>query len=282
MTSAFVSPPMDPTPDHRSSRALGRPVVERRLQLAPELRLVRPEELAAFEGQRQAEHLARLEADQTLINELQWSGFEGPGWHELAMALAEYGLAVMMAWLSTGAIVRKCREKNLWGVEALPDEGLTPDAVDELATLVVGEALVSFRERVLKRNQWDSRKGSSLKTYFVGHCCIRFVGIYRRWRTEEGDNPGARRRAHDFAMDPATGIARLPTSPPETASIRISEFDRLANTIRDPITRHIFVLKARDYSDLEIAEAMEMTVPAVKSRVFAYRKTLRKAANDDI
>jgi len=131
---------MDPTSKHRRKRPEGGPLNEPRLQRAPELRIVTREELAAFEHRREAEHLALLEADQELINALQWSSFEGPGWQEMAMALAEYGLAVMTAWLSTGAIVHKCREKHLHGVEVLPEEGLRPDDVDELANLVVGEA----------------------------------------------------------------------------------------------------------------------------------------------
>ena len=253
---------------------------ERRLQPLPDLRIVRPEELASFEARREAEHLARLEADQTLINELQWSGFEGAGWDELAMALAEYGLAVISAWLSTGAIVRKCREKHLRGVVALPDAGLRPDAVEELANLVVGEALSSFRDRVLKTHQWESRKGSSLKTYFIGHRCIRFVGVYRQWTTEEG-NTAARRRAEAFVGDPAIGTASQSALVPEAVVIHRAESERLASTIRDPVTRNIFLLRAQDYSEAEIAEVLEMTLPSVKSRIYSFRKTLRKAANDD-
>jgi DNA-directed RNA polymerase specialized sigma24 family protein len=251
----------------------------RRLQ-PPELRIVRPEELASFETRWEAEHLARLEADQTLINELQWSGFEGAGWDELAMALAEYGLAVISAWLSTGAIVRKCREKRLRGVAALPDAGLRPDAVEELANLVVGEAHSSFRDRVLKTHQWESRKGSSLKTYFIGHCCIRFVGLYRQWTTEEGNTAGARRRAEAFVGDPAIGTASQAALIPEAVVIHRAEFERLASTIRDPVTRNIFLLRAQDYSEAEIAEILEMTLPSVKSRIYSFRKTLRKEAND--
>jgi DNA-directed RNA polymerase specialized sigma24 family protein len=254
---------------------------EPRLQRAPELRIVTRQELAAFEHRREAEHLARLEADQELINALQWAKFEGPGWQEMAMALAEYGLAVMTAWLTTGAIVNKCREKHLHGVEVLPEEGLRPDDVDELANLVVGEALSSFRERVLKRGKWSSRKGASLKTYFVGHCCIRFIDVYRHWRTEEGDTPGARHRASAFVRDPTSATAHRQGLSPEAEFIRTFEFDRLTSTICDPVTRQIFILKAQDYSEVAIAEALEMTLGAVKSRMYAYRKNLRKASGDD-
>ena len=34
-----------------------------------------------------------------------------------------------------------------------------------------------------------TRRQRDLKTYFVGHCCIRFIDVYRHWRTEEGDTP---------------------------------------------------------------------------------------------
>lgn len=271
---------MDPSPGPRSKCPPRGPLDDQRLQPAPELRIVSQEELLPFEDRREAEHLARLEADQELINALQWAGFEGEGWKELAMALAEYGVAVMTAWLSTGAIVRKCREKNLRGLRSLPDTGLAPDAVDELATLVVGDALESFRQNVLKTHKWDARKGSSLKTYFVGHCCIRFISVYRQWNAEEGNTDRVRQLERDFSLDPATGISRHPAPAPEAAMVRASEFEFLANTISNPTTRNIFMLKAEGYADVEIAEALELSLATVKSRVYAFRQTLRKAASD--
>ena len=271
---------MDPPSSHRSSPPPSGTSAARRLQPVPELRIVVGAELVSFEHRREAEHLARLEADQDLINELQWAGFEGPGWQELAMALAEYGLAVMTAWLSTGAIVRKCREKHIRGVESLPVSGFTPEEVEELANLVVGEALGTFRERVLKTHRWDPQKGASLKTYFVGHCCIRFVGVFRRWKAEEG-TASAARRSRTFIFDPAVGTAQPGVLAPDIEVVRLDEFTHLVDHIHDPITRSIFILKAQGYTDAEIAEALETSVPAVKSRTYSFRRNLRKAAGDD-
>lgn len=274
---------MNPPPGHRSERPEGGTTGERRLQRrgAPELTIVGRQDLRPFEHRQEAEHLARLEADRELIEALQWAGFEGEGWRELALALAEYGLAVMAAWLSTGVIVRKCKEKNLRGVQGLSDRALAPDAVDELATLVVGSALESFRETVLKTHKWDPRRGASLKTYFVGHCCIRFVSIYRQWRAEEGVAERLRPLEREHSFDRATGVHRDPAPEPDRALIHKEDFDALAHTITDPVTRNILTLKAQLYTDAEIAEVLELTVPTVKSRIHALRRSLRKVSGDD-
>lgn len=269
---------MDDTSTAGSARPSGASAGEKRLQLLTRT-LVSDDELADVEDRRKAEHLARLAADQELINELQWSGFSGPGWdRHLGLALAEYGLPVISAWLATGIIVQKCREKHLRGVQALPSRGLAPDEVAELANLVVGEALISFRDQVLKRHLWDSQRGASLKTYFIGHCCIRFISIYRRWKSEEHESPAARDRAIADATDRSS--PRIAAAVPEAAVVRAEGYAEVASSILDPLTRNIFKLKANDYTDAEIAALLDVTVSNVKSRLYSYRRA-QKASSDN-
>lgn len=119
--------------------------------------------------------------------------------------MAEYGHPVIRAWLLSGRIVQKCREKLLWGVGALPVEGLPIDACTELAGIVVTEALITFHSKVLKQHKWDDERGATLKSYFVGHCCIRFVGLFRRWRRDERGAPRADSLHRTFELDPSRG-----------------------------------------------------------------------------
>src|SRR5437763_1022928 len=65
-------------------------------------------ELRDFSDTAESEHLARLEADQELLLRLSLEGFGGRTWEELSRALAEYGFAVMRAWIATGVVRVKC------------------------------------------------------------------------------------------------------------------------------------------------------------------------------
>ena len=105
---------MDTSSSLRRRRPPGGSGDDERLQPAPELRIVGLKDLNEFEARREAERLARLAGDRELIEcSLQWSGFEGPGWVTLGNALAEYGLSVLTAWISTGAIVRASATRSV-------------------------------------------------------------------------------------------------------------------------------------------------------------------------
>ncbi len=45
-------------------------------------------------------------------------------------------------------------------------------------------ALNKFRDTVLRRHRWDSTRGATIKTYFIGQCLIHFSNIYRSWIAE--------------------------------------------------------------------------------------------------
>jgi hypothetical protein len=42
--------------------------------------------------------------------------------------------------------------------------------------------------RDLDEEEWDHRRGATLRTYFIGQCLIRFPNIYRRWLAGENRN----------------------------------------------------------------------------------------------
>lgn len=225
-------------------------------------------DVAEFAGTASARHLERLDADQTIMLRLSAEGFGGSEWEAVAGALVEYGWSVMRAWIVTGRVFVRCREKGLGGDElAPPVDGLARDDALELADETVAEALVNFRDHVLAAGRWDASRGASLTTFFVGNCLLRFVNVYRKW--------GAARRREiltykagfdlvDFD-DPATVV---------TANERVVE---LLAREHDLLNRAIVQLTADNYGVDEIAELVGMSSKQVESRLYRTRKRLGRA-----
>jgi hypothetical protein len=79
-------------------------------------------------------------------------------------------------------IFQRVRERGYGGLPDPPDGAHDdPDTVAELAQETVAKALRHFHDDVLVPGKWDSRRGATLRTYFIGQCLIRFANIYRRW-----------------------------------------------------------------------------------------------------
>src|SRR6266851_10299402 len=118
---------------------------------------VHVEDLDAFRESREAQHLARLQADADLMFRLSEEGFGGRAWQEVARALAEYGHAVIRAWVITGQIFQRCRRmKGLsWPPASAAPRVPDPEEAWDLATDTVAAALVNFRDRVLAVGKWD-------------------------------------------------------------------------------------------------------------------------------
>lgn len=103
------------------------------------------------------------------------------------MELARYGIDVLSGWMRRGVIFARMTEKNLGGLPPPPDGAfLNRDTVGELAGESVAAALKYFHDRALVGRAWDSTRGASLNTYFVGACLIQYANVYRYWRRHEG------------------------------------------------------------------------------------------------
>ena len=106
-----------------------------------------------------ARRLARLEADTALMRRLQAEGFEGDVWREVAEALVDYGFQVMRAWVVTGQVFAKLAEKRK-RVPTPPLGGIPRADAQVLAQDTVADAIVDFRDRVLRNGQWASVRES--------------------------------------------------------------------------------------------------------------------------
>lgn len=124
-------------------------------------------------------------------------------------------------------------------------------------------ALNGFRNEVLIPRIWDPSKGASLNAFFVGQCIKRFLDVYRRWWRENRPIPD-----HAHATPPAPG-------PEAIALDRLAAAEALA-AIPDAVTRMVIELKADDMTNEEIAEACNITVSSVKSRLYRVQQQHRK------
>ena len=134
-----------------------------------------------------SERLARLEADRDLIDTLRADDFAGRNFMYFQTVLAQYGVAVMRAWIRDGKVHGKYAEKGFGGLPPEPRAGaLTddPSTGQGLADETVARALNAFRDKVLVPGRWDPKRGASLRTFFVGQCLMQFGNVYRAWHTD--------------------------------------------------------------------------------------------------
>lgn len=166
-----------------------------------------------------AENVARRHADNEIVSELRARDFDGPLYEYFVAELAAYALAVLMAWMRTGEIFRKCREKGR-PVQSTEIWRWDLDDRRDLAHLTVSKALAVFRERVLLPGVWDRRRGATVKTFFLGACLLQFANFYnecagerRRWGGPAlagvvDDDTGGDLLAEDaIGRDPAVVVA---------------------------------------------------------------------------
>ena len=209
---------------------------------------------------------------------LSVEGFEGRAWREVSGALIDYGFQVMRAWIVTGQIFSKMAAKGR-KVPDPPGRGIPREDALVLAQDTVADAIVDFRDRVLKRGLWDPSKGASLTTFFIGNCLIyQFPNLYRNWRREylrasryeaienegERDHPALKLRSND---DPAHEV------------VAADHTDRVVIKILEPVTdntnREILILRSEGFGIDEIAEALGLDYGAVESRLYRARQKIR-------
>ena len=126
--------------------------------------------------------------DRLVYIQLRNSDFCADYWDPLAERLVHYGCRVMLGWLCTGKITRKCQDQG-HGAPQVPEwlMSATPEARDvrqELVGETVAHGLVIFRKKLID-DQWDPDAGRSLAAYFIGACLYAFPNVVRRWRNGE-------------------------------------------------------------------------------------------------
>lgn len=229
-----------------------------------------PDGFAEVSAERSLDdYLARIVKDQEMVQELQWGGYKGKLWDDFVAVLVDYGYSVFVAWIQTGLIYQRCREQGLQGLPDVPPGAMTTEDVEELARDTVADAVVAFRDKVLKPHLWSPSGGASLKTFFVGRGLIEFVGILRKWvaarRFIPTENAALFERADPF-----------PHSDPERVALARVELERVSAAIDDHITIRVFSLRAAGYRHHEIAEMVDLpSAKAVESLIYRTKRAQR-------
>jgi DNA-directed RNA polymerase specialized sigma24 family protein len=170
----------------------------------------------------------------------------------------------------TGLIYDRCRQKG-FGLPRL-DRDFTDDEIDELKGETVAKALHHFRVDVLMKRKWDSTKGATLRTYFIGQCIIRFANVYRGWYESE-----ARHRKFSHVDDHAWLIDEIGPGREDTAEVAIDRLliDRALAEVKDPRVRVVIVMTANGRSQTEIAYTMGVTPKTVERMLANERERQR-------
>jgi hypothetical protein len=216
--------------------------------------------LMDFDGDTSAE-VDRLLEDQRLCQVLATQDFEGPIWDRFQDALTRYGIQVLRSWLGTGLIFRRCEER---GLPTRGPQRLSADERLELAALTVAESIVIFREKALREGAWDSDRGASLRTYFVGRCLLQFPRIYERWLRSE--------RILELVDDPEQLEHVDPGPGPEAqAELRLMLAAALAAPGVLKVAKVLVLLEA-GYGQAEAARRLGMSIGAIESLLYRHRK----------
>lgn len=222
-----------------------------------------------------SEKLARLEGDQRLIVALQERQFQGTHYVYFATVLAQYGVAVIRAWIRDGKILHKVRDRGFGALAPEPWTGaLTddPDTGEELALETVARALVTFRDKVLVPGKWKPDGGASLKTFFVGQCLMQFGNVYRPWLTQISQE-----RRTLPVEDESLGFLADFLEGPERAVSDKDQVQRAFGKIKDERVRTAFYLKAiHGFTYQEIAHKMGITDKSLEALITRARRESRE------
>jgi hypothetical protein len=223
------------------------------------------------------ENAARRLADRQLVDELEAAKFTGPVFDVTVNELAAYGIAILMAWMRTGEIVRRCLARG----RPLADAGRfaaqwSRDDRLEIAVETTARALRYFVEEVLKPGRWNHRRGATLRTYFVGACLLQFPNIYelwvneqKRWGVVELAEPGT-----EETWEPGRGDGAW-SDPTADEVIRRQQVNEIFADITDPRTRKAAQMVMLGYEYADAGAEVGLSADAVCGRLYRLRRRPR-------
>ena len=217
-----------------------------------------------------ADNVDRMAGDVNLVTDLALESYDGPLWEYFSNELAKYGIAVIASWIGRGLIYERCKNKGLGGLSPL-DRPFTDDENEELTGETVAKALAHFKTDVLMKNKWDSGRGATLRTYFIGQCLIRFANIYRRWRA--GENRNRYSLTDDAEVLDFLGCS---AKGPETQVVAGITSSTAMSTVKNPRVRLVMHMTAQGWSQADIAEHLGVTEKAIERMLANERGRLKK------
>ena len=250
---------VDDKPEPRESRVLD------------QLAATRDAGRLAAEGRvRSAVSVARRHADVELHRRLTDENFEGPCWDRFVEVLVEFAFPVLTTWIVSGAIGRHVARNARVLLEA-PPSSITQEDAEDLALETIADALGPFRDRVLRANEWDPSRGTTLTTWWVGYCLLRFPDVYRRWHTAQRRWCFSLRAAEQLR---SVGLDQA-SDGPEDQLIVHEELARALASVASELTQRILQLKAQGYRHREISEMLGCSVKSIESRLARHWSRVR-------
>ncbi|OBI78437.1 hypothetical protein A5664_17995 [Mycolicibacterium fortuitum] len=238
------------------------------------------------EVERLAERVRLHDHDRQLFEAVRAEGFCGRRWERMATDLAEYGLAVLAAWLRTGYIFAKVsgigRPLQHTYTEAV-ELATNADIRDELCAETVAKALKKFRDTAQEGTGWSPDGGANLTTFFVGACVQAFNNEFRRWSRHEqswGRNLSTDPQKLIDHSDNVAAVARATHifDDPERATADADHFERMLRELGSAKDHAILMLTDMAYSQEEIGELLGITERAVEGRLYRLRTNMRGRA----
>jgi DNA-directed RNA polymerase specialized sigma24 family protein len=214
-------------------------------------------------------HLERVANDEHIVAALELDDWQGPAWGEFAEALVAYTYQCLLAWIRSGLIVVRCRERGI----PLPPGfvmSLSEDEAEQLTEEVLADAVLGFQE-LLRQGRWSPEGGASLRTFFVGQCITRFPNLYRVWLRDRRPTSWAPLSELD---ENSARVAYARQVDPADAAIAAVELQRASDEL-DERTLHAVVLQQMGYQLVEIAELLDENPKAIEMALYHHRRRIR-------
>ena len=114
---------------------------------------------------------------------------------------------------------------------------------------------------------------ASLKTYFFGMCLLHFPRVYAVWAAEQEDKFTVHARGM-AAEELEFALGYRSEQTPELVS-KVCEQVRVMINAANPRIKSVMTLAVSGYTQAEIAEEFNMTVPMVEGILYRFRQSAR-------
>ncbi|MEV0773804.1 RNA polymerase sigma factor [Nocardia salmonicida] len=149
---------------------------------------------------------SEIAAQAQVVEMARKGGVESKFHRQLEASLSTEAARVLNFWLRTGRIFSQARRRVI-GADLKPtpaeleqlerDRQLREDLVQEILT----RAIEKFREQMREGTGWSPDGGASLLTYFITNCVLKFIDVFRKFRTANDTETQLRSKAvADFVV----------------------------------------------------------------------------------
>ncbi|MFC5139097.1 hypothetical protein ACFPK1_12715 [Actinomycetospora rhizophila] len=188
--------------------------------------------------------------------------FRGPAWRKLTTLLVNYALPRLSQSIANRSIFEQLAEHRL----PYSRSPLRPQEheVEELALDAVFRGLQYLVRRAREGRGWTPDGGANLTSWFYGDCLREFSNAWRSWLRSNGWRLLEYQDIADLASLADTRYG------PEDWAIYYDILERLAKSIRDPVTLRILRMRLDGYDFRTIADDINCSEEATRRRYYRF------------